>query len=167
MPLVSGASERDRIITPYRADIFESELRRFDLLHKYSSLPDKFRHGFPIGDFDFLQQTFTPKNHSSSIEHMDFVLKYVAEQVSLGRMTGPYTQLQVESILGSKFVSSPVSVVRDVGSSKLRLVQNCSYRGERGVSVNDHINSDNFPTTWGTAAVVAEIVSVLFAFPRC
>lgn len=158
MPLVSGVSERDRIITPYRADVFESELRKFGLFQKYPSLPNKFRFGFPIGDFEFLPQTFTPKNHSSSIEHIDFVLKYVAEQVSIGRMTGPYTRLHVESILRSKFVSSPISVVRDASSSKLRLVQNCSYRGERGIFVNDHIDSDNFLTTWGTAAMVAEIV---------
>ncbi|THH14019.1 hypothetical protein EUX98_g9656, partial [Antrodiella citrinella] len=42
---------------------------------------------------------------------------------------------------------------------KYRLVQNCSYKNDEGVSVNSQINSDDFPTRWGTAAQVAKIIS--------
>ncbi|GBE80149.1 hypothetical protein SCP_0213520 [Sparassis crispa] len=159
MPLrLSGASERERIITPYDADAFESILRTLGLLQRYPFLPRKLRYGFPIGDFAPLLRTFAPSNHSSGSEHIDFIRQYISEQVSLGRMTGPYSQAQVEHILGTFFVSSPLAVVPKAGSKKFRLVQNCSYQDEFGVSVNSQINSDDFPTKWGTAAEVAEII---------
>ncbi|GBE80622.1 hypothetical protein SCP_0303370 [Sparassis crispa] len=159
MPLrLSGVSERERIITPYDADAFESVLHALGLFQCYPFLPRKLRYGFPIGDFAPLLRTFAPPNHSSSAEHIDFIHQYISEQVSLGRMTGPYSQAQVEHILGSYFVSSPLAVVPKAGSKKFRLVQNCSYQDEFGVSVNSQINSDDFPTKWGTAAKVAEII---------
>lgn len=159
-PLVGGASERERIITPFRADVFERELRRFDLHYRYPELPDKLRYGFPIGNFQPRSFTFTPNNSRTCIDHLDFVKEYVTEQVSLGRMTGPYSQHRIKEILGTHFISSPLSVIQKAGKpGAFRLVQNCSFKDPNGISVNDEIDSDNFPTTWGTAAEVAEIVS--------
>ena len=159
-PLLSNASERERIITPYRADVFESTLRAFGLLSKYPDLCNRLRFGFPIGDFPTLQKSYTPPNHSSGIQHSRFISQYIQEQVSLNHMSGPYSANQVEAILGSHFVTSPLSVVEKSGSpGKFRLVQNCSFRNEDSFSVNDFIDSDEFPTTWGTAAEVAQIVS--------
>ncbi|OBZ79912.1 hypothetical protein A0H81_00724 [Grifola frondosa] len=156
---IRGASERDRIITPYDADEFESTLRRLQLLDLHPSLPHRIRFGFPIGDLNPIPKTFTPANHASGIENLDFIKSYIAEQVELGRMTGPYTRSEVEKILGSNFVSSPLAVIEKAGSrGKLRLVQNCSFKDENGISVNSQINSEDFPTKWGTAAQVAEIV---------
>ncbi|GBE83386.1 hypothetical protein SCP_0504340 [Sparassis crispa] len=150
---------RERIITPYDAEAFEYTLRMLGLFQRYPLLPQKLHYGFPIGDFNPLLRTFAPPNHSSGAEHIDFIRQYISEQVSLGRMTGPYSQAQVEHILGSFFVSSPLAVVPKAGSKKFRLVQNCSYQDEFGVSVNSQINSDDFPTKWGTAAEVAEIIA--------
>ncbi|GBE86646.1 hypothetical protein SCP_0905260 [Sparassis crispa] len=159
MPLhLSGASERDRVITPYNADTFESTLLALGPLDRYPMLPRKLRYGFPIGNFDTLSRTVSPANHASGSEHIDFIRQYIAEQVSLGRMTGPYSRPNVERILGSFFMSSPLAVVPKAGSKKFRLVQNCSYQDEFGISVNSYINSDDFPTKWGTAAEVAEII---------
>lgn len=159
-PIVTGASEREQIITPYIADVFEQTLHDCNLLDEYASLPNKLRYGFPIGDFEIPTFSFTPHNHPSGVEHMDFINSYVQEQVAIGRMTGPYSQTQVESILGGFFVSSPLSVVDKASApGKFRLIQNCSYKDANKVSVNDQIDSDNFPTKWGTASQVAELVS--------
>ncbi|GBE80443.1 hypothetical protein SCP_0301580 [Sparassis crispa] len=164
MPLrLSGVSEHERIITPYDADAFESVLHALGLFQRYPFLPRKLHYSFPIGDFALLLRTFAPPNHSSGAEHIDFIHQYISEQVSLGRMTGPYSQAQVEHILGSYFVSSPLAVVPKADSKKFRLVQNCSYQDEFGVSVNSQINSDDFPTKWGTAAEVAEIINARHA----
>lgn len=159
-PQISGASERERIITPYDATAFESTLRAHGLLGKYPDLPSRLRYGFPIGDMPRILQTSTPKNHASDPNHLTFIMDYAAEQVALGRMSGPYTRSEVESILKSPFVTSPLSVVDKAGApGKYRLVQNCSYRNELGVSVNMWIDPDDFPTEWGTAAEFAEIVA--------
>lgn len=91
-PCLSGASERDRIITPYDADVFEHTLRSLGFLHRYPDLPDRLRYGFPIGDFSPLRYTSCPPNHKDGIKNMDFITNYTREQVSLGRMTGPYTR---------------------------------------------------------------------------
>ncbi|OJT03434.1 hypothetical protein TRAPUB_5853 [Trametes pubescens] len=157
-PVVAGASERGRIITTYRADVFEEELRRWELWEEFGYLPTRLRGGFPIGNMEPLTRTFTPENHKGGKENMAFIEDYVAEQVALGHMTGPYSRMRVEEILGSHFRSSPLSVVEKAGSvGKWRLIQNCSFPDEFGISVNDMIDSDDFPMKWGTAAEVAEI----------
>lgn len=165
-PVVNLALVRERIITPYRAEVFESELRRFRLLHLFPDLPDNIRTGFRIGVFPTLPYSCTPPNHKTGLAHMPFITAYIDEQVSLSRMSGPFSQLQLESILGCFFMSSPLSVVTKAGQpEKLRLVQNCSFPSFRGLSVNDFIDSDDYPTTWGTAAKVAQIVSI--CYPLC
>ena len=92
-------------------------------------------------------------------EHLAFVRCYAAEQVALGRMTGPYSQSCIEEILGSSFISSPLAVVPKASSAGYRLVQNCSYRGPDGLSINYSIETAHFPTRWGSAAVIAQLVS--------
>ena len=97
-------------------------------------------------------------NYPPARENINFIKEYVAEQVELDRMTGPYSARAVERILGGPFVSSPLSVVPKAGG-KLRLVQDCSREDADGLSVNGRIDANDFPTTWGTAAKVAELVS--------
>ena len=166
-PKVVGASERARIITPFCANTFESELRRHNLLHKYPSLPDNLRNGFRIGSFPRLPFSITPQNHSSSFEHFDFISTYIHEQVTIGRMSGPFSREELEVLFDGPFISSPLSVVAKAGDpAKLRLVQNCSFPAFDGFSVNDFIDAADFPTTWGTASVVAQIVrGLIFCFP--
>lgn len=118
-----------------------------------------------MGDMQPLVETFTPENHKAGIEHIEFIREYVDEQVAAGHMTGPYDRQQVRNILGTHFRSSPLAVAEKPNSkSGWRLVQNCSFKDRHGVSVNDMIDSDDFPTKWGTAAQVAELVSELFCF---
>ena len=81
-------------------------------------------------------------------------------------MTGPYSATEVERILQGPFISSPLSVVPKAGG-KLRLVQDCSHADADGLSVNGRIDAEMFPTTWGTAARVAELVSSLPFRVRC
>ena len=163
---ISGASLRDRINTPYNWEVFKNALEEYSLLHLYPDLPNKLRFGFSIGDFSPLAHTSCPPNHASGTQNLDFIKSYAEEQVVLGRMSGPYTQDQVEGILNSPFVSSPLAVVEKTGGAGLRLIQNCSYVNDQGISVNMFINSDAFPTRWGTAAKFAQRVSaqsVLFS----
>lgn len=77
-------------------------------------------------------------------------------------MTEPYTCDQVKHILDSPFRSSLLAVVEKAGSAgKFRLVQNCLFKDKFRVSVNTYVNSNKFPTQWGTAAQFAKLVSIL------
>ncbi|CDO76109.1 hypothetical protein BN946_scf184876.g2 [Trametes cinnabarina] len=108
-----------------------------------------------------LTRTFTPDNHKGGKENMEFIIAYTTEQVREGHMTGPYSRERVQDILGSHFRSSPLAVVEKNSHEpgKLRLIQNCSYEDEFRTSVNSMIMAEDFPTRWGTAAEVAEIIA--------
>lgn len=74
-------------------------------------------------------------------------------------MSGPFSASQVQNILGGHFVSSPLGVVEKSGESgKYRVVRDLSFKNEDGYSVNGQLDSDDFPTEWGTASQVADIV---------
>lgn len=156
-PNLSGATERDRVITPYRADAWEAVLATLGLAARHSELVKFLRYGFPIGDLEPPTHTFTPPNHKGAIEHETFVEDYCKEQKSLGRMTGPYSEDDVRNILGTHYLTSPLSVVPK--GEKFRLVQDLSAEDEDGVSLNSRLRAEDFPTRWGTAAQVAEYVS--------
>lgn len=116
--LVRGANEWTRLITPYRADVFSRELAKF-------GLPDNLLHGLRIGTLLRLPRSITPPN-KSAIEHIDFISSSIVEQVSLRRMSGPFSreQLESQSLFGTCFMSTSLSVVVTAGSpDKLRLIQ--------------------------------------------
>lgn len=157
----------ERVVTPYNADTFESLLSSLKLSDRYPSLPYSIRHGFPIGDIPPLSRTYTPRNHKTARDRPDVILNYCNDEVKLGRMSGPYTKDEVHRILGSHFATSPLGLVEKAGEpGKFRIVRDFSYQNEDGFAVNNFLDSDDFPTEWGTAAQVAEIVSHSFILLR-
>lgn len=160
--LPSRVEVLSHIITPYNADAFEATLDKFNLSDRYPSLPYNLRHGFPIGDMPPLSRTYTPKNHKSASDRPDIILNYCKDEVNIGRMSGPFSKDEVHEILGSHFVMSPLGLVEKAGEpGKFRIVRDFSFKNEDGYTVNNHLDSDDFPTEWGTASQVAEIVSTL------
>lgn len=118
------------------------------------------RHGFPIGDVPPLTRTYTPKNHKSAEEHPEIIRDYCNEEVKLGRMSGPFSKEETHRIFGGHFASSPLGLVEKSGEpGKFRIVRDLSFENEDGFAVNKFLDADDFPTEWGTAAQVAEIVS--------
>jgi hypothetical protein len=157
-------SLRDRVVTPYNPAAFQSFIDRFDSLRvKYPFLVRKLSIGFRLGDLRPLTETFTPPNHPSASTYSSAVLNYLKSEVEKGRMSGPFTKTQLEEILGGPFRSSPIQVVAkfdtDGNLTKTRMAINLSFRDGSGVSVNDMIDSDDFPMKWGTASEVEIIVS--------
>ncbi|PPQ90028.1 hypothetical protein CVT25_000800 [Psilocybe cyanescens] len=153
----------DRIITPYSADAFEVALEAASLTSTYPRLVHKLRHGFPLGDMPPLIETFTPSNHTSTIEHHEVILLYLCSKQELGRMSGPFSHSEVEGFLHGPFCSSPLHVVPKATASgeppKHRLTINLSFKDDQGISVNDLIDSDEFPTRWGGARDVEHIIA--------
>lgn len=77
-------------------------------------------------------------------------------------MSGPFSTSKICEHLHRHLVTSPLSVAKKAGRpGKLCLVQNFFFKQADGVSVNDFIDSNLFPTQWRTALLVAAIVSVL------
>lgn len=166
MPVLVSASEaariRNSIVSPYSADAFESALRRFDLQGRFPHLVEYLRTGFPLGyDMHPITESFTPPNHPSAHLHRDQVLAFLEGERAQGRMSGPFSREATEQILGGHFRTSPIHVVvtqKADGSPKYRITINLSFPDNDGVSVNDMIESDDFPTHFGGAQEVEEII---------
>ena len=165
MPRRTGASEREWIVTPYDPQAWRECLSALGLAEKHAGLAEAMECGFHIGDLAPIKNTLIHPNYPAASDHAEFIRAYVAEQVVLGRMSGPYARADVERVLGSPFISSPLSVVPKA-NGKLRLVQDCSKEDENGLSVNGRIDSDLFPTRWGSAAEVADLVRTFSQFAR-
>lgn len=150
------------IVTPYNADAFQYLIDLAGLSNSFPFLADSIRHGFTMGYLPPILETDAPPNAPSLLEHKDVIEDWLDEELSLGRLEGPYTQQEVERRLGGPFRSSPLGVVEKSDKpGKYRIVRNTSFKGKSGVSVNDSLDSDDFPTQWGTAAMVGDFVSLV------
>ncbi|KAF5382385.1 hypothetical protein D9757_009774 [Collybiopsis confluens] len=83
---------------------------------------------------------------------------YIAGEQATGRFSQAYTPNELEALIGP-FRTSPLGLVPKPGSNSFRLVQDMSYPRNSDVpSVNAQLNSDDFPTEWGTFADTAELI---------
>lgn len=149
------------MITPYNAEAFQLYLDRLGLTQEFPDLVHSLLYGFKIGVprsllADNIIPPYFPSDGDVRID------EYLEEEIVAGRMSGPFTREELEKLLGT-FAASPVHVIEtvdDEGNPKYRVVRNFSWVGrETGYSVNDLIDSDEFPTEWGTASKVAGVVS--------
>lgn len=153
--------------TPYSPEGFDYLLEATNITHQFPELTWKLRHGFPIGDMAPLVSSYTPQNLLGADIYRGVCDEYIADELAKGRFSGPYSHEQLYAKIGH-FRSSPLQVVVKKGVNgtpdKYRVCRHLSYRGSRSTSINDEINSSEFPTEWGTAAEFAEIVRTLITF---
>jgi hypothetical protein len=155
-----------RVITPFDPRTFDFFLKSLGLSKKFPDLVKRLSVGYPLGvEPERLTESIVPPIRKS--EEDEAIIEYLREEIEALRMDGPYSRFQLEELMGGPFAACPVHVVvktDEDGNQKRRVVRNISYRGEEGFSVNDLIDSDEWPTEWGTAARVAQIVSKVFTF---
>lgn len=176
-PLPSASSTDievyERIIHPYNIATFARLLDKHNLTSAYPLLVDNLTSGFPLGNLPPLEMTVIIKNHPSVAENLDIVWEYIHTELEERRMSGPYTQRDVERILRGPFYCSPFIVAtQDQGLGnppKRRVCRNLS-KGDplSGLgSVNSFIDKDDFPTRFDMAANIADMVSsfLLFLIP--
>jgi hypothetical protein len=117
------------------------------------------RTGFSCGYPPPFNRSFTPVNRKSAIDNPQVLDEYILEEMTAGRISIPLTKEQVEQVLGP-FYACPLGLVPKAGDVlKWRVIRDLSAENEDGVSVNDLLDADLFPTEWGTAAVMEEMVS--------
>ncbi|KAH7086664.1 hypothetical protein BKA62DRAFT_588683, partial [Auriculariales sp. MPI-PUGE-AT-0066] len=91
-------------------------------------------------------------NMPSANEHPDVIDTYIAEELAADRVSGPFSQFEVENILGETFASCPLGLVPKARDAlQWRIVRNLSKKNQGGVSVNSLLDSDLLPTAWGSA----------------
>lgn len=141
---------------------FNSFLHACKLFDQYPDLPFKLTHGFPIGNLPPLTHSYTPSNHHNIAEFHDAIRTYIHEELSLGRFSGPFSSVELFHKIGP-FRSSPFQIVVKPGvegsPSKIHVCRNLSHKGTPGLSVNDQIDPDEFPTRWGSAGLAASLIA--------
>ena len=152
----------EKIIHPYDSDAFEYLLAKHDLASAYPLLPTQLRHGFPLGTFPIIRQTFIHKSPFFSPPFVEAIYEYLDEETSSGRMSGPFTVLEVERILRGPFICSPFTVATQTQGpglpDKIRVCRNLSKASSYFPSVNSFIRKEDFPVRIDTAFRVADIV---------
>lgn len=152
------------IRTPYSASQFQFFLEHAQLLKRYPELPFKIAHGFPLRKLAPITKTYAPPNLPGVIIHSDTIQAYIAEELCLGRFSGPFTHQELERKIGP-FHSLPLQVAIKEGApgepDKFWVCCHLSYKGELCSSVNDEIDADEYPTHWGKATDVMKIVCCL------
>ncbi|PPR00693.1 hypothetical protein CVT24_000981 [Panaeolus cyanescens] len=153
----------EKIVTPYSADAFESDLHSLNIFHKYPLLCHNLRHGFPLGNMPQISKTHVFPNHFSTLGHEKAVDSYLEEEVGCGRLDGPFSREVMEEILRGPFISSPLLIVsQPQGPNLPNKVRVCRHLSKEDIkrdipSVNSFIVKDDFPTRFDTAVKVAKM----------
>ena len=84
------AAEWDKVPTPYIAEGFRKALEAASLTLRYPSMVHDIKFGSPIGEPPPLLHTTIMPNLISAKRRPDIVSDYIAEEVALGRMAGPF-----------------------------------------------------------------------------
>jgi hypothetical protein len=146
-----------KALTPYKPDTWERLLSQAGCLSQYRHIPDSLRFGFSI-NLPRILSTQTPPNRPTIIEYRRQFTEIIQDEFSKGRYIGPFSRDDVETLIGP-FQSSPFSIIpKPAKIDKFRVLQNYSFPYKVSTSfpnpsINSFINSDDFPTTWGTFSV--------------
>jgi len=155
-----NVSNYNKIVTPLSADGFDTLLHRYNLTSRYPNLSWNLRNGFPLGEFDYLHDSYIHPNHPNSDSNNTQILKYIQDEVSKGRMSGPFTLNELKKEARGEVIVSPLGAVdkaREPG--KLRIIRDLSFQGKAPFSVNDKIDPNSYLTKWSMAAMIIDLVS--------
>ena len=134
-----------------------------DLTQAYPFLVQNLRHGFPLGVFPKIHQTVIHKSPPFDSDSVATITAYLDKELLAGRMSGPFTCVEVEHILRGPFVCSPFVVSSQFQGlgipDKLCVCRNLSKASSNFPSADSFILKEHFPTHIDMAFRVADIVS--------
>jgi hypothetical protein len=96
-------------LTPYNTEALEAALQEAGIFEKYKHVPKGIREGFQL-DFPIITRTQTPPNSTTAMEFGEVVQGIVMAEVAKGRYIGPFTQKELEDLIGP-FQTLPLSVI--------------------------------------------------------
>jgi len=149
-PALTGSDPR-RVVTPLDVDALTDALDALCMLGDWQTVINGLRLGFDTGASIHIKDTLICDNHSSCNLDPSFIDRYIISEQAADRYSPPYEPSELESIIGP-FRTSPLGLVPKPHSDSFRMIQDLSFpRNDPLVtSVNSSINTDDFPTAWGT-----------------
>ena len=138
-----------------RAEQFAWELRFHSDRQKVNFVLEGLRHGFHLGFSPFQKLKSAKHNKPSAAQHPSVVDKYLANEVFLGRVAGPFSAPPFPNLRVSSF-----GVISKRGQpGKWRLI--VALSSPEGASVNDGIDPDEFTLHYIKLDQVIRVVSNL------
>ena len=149
------------VLSPHHPDAMEWHLIAAGLRDKHAHVIEGLQTGFKI-NFPPISTTQTPPNQHSIVEYAAPFLDIIHNEFDKGRYIRPFTQTELKVVIGP-FQSSPFLIIPKSMASKYRILQNFSYPLKPtsifpNPSINSYINSNNYPTTWGTFSLISLLV---------
>ena len=118
-------------------------LLKHGLLSAYPLLPSNLRHGFPLGHMPALTEPIVLPNNPSTYPYMHNIHNYLQKELSMGRMSGPFSCEETELILHGPFYSSLLIVSLQPQQwgmpDKIRICRHLSKGSKQHPSINLHI----------------------------
>lgn len=143
--------------SPYVPSAWQDQLIATGLAQKYPNLCHSLSRGFNAG-IPKIVCTYVPLNRISQPLHEEALQKHLQKEFAHGRYLGPFSQAEVEDLLGP-FQSSPLSFVPKSTPGKFRGITDFSHPrylvdpslpDPLVASINSRICVDDFQCTWGT-----------------
>ena len=78
-------------MTPLSANGFDTLLHHHNLTSQYPNLAWNLHNGFPLGEFNYLHNSYLHPNHSNSASEAAKILTYITNEVTDGRISEPFT----------------------------------------------------------------------------
>lgn len=111
---------RNKPLHPFHIQNWLQLIQTEPLLLHYSVILQSFFHGFQVG-IPSIFKTFIPQNsHSITLYSKEFN-DLINKELSIGHYIGPFTQSQLESLIGP-FQCSPLAIIPKPHSTKFRLI---------------------------------------------
>ncbi|QRW04441.1 polyprotein like [Ceratobasidium sp. AG-Ba] len=142
-------------------EAWESEIRDLGLQDDFGDVPVGLREGFRIGAKHPVYSTCIPPNHSSATKRPDVIEKHIQTELAAGRYIGPFSQLNLEHLIGP-FQTAPLGLVeKSSAPGSFRIIQDFSFNPDPKTpsSLNSQINTDDFPCVWGFFEEVYQIIA--------
>ena len=153
--LVSTPLPPVSVVSPLKPEVFAAKLAQHPDQRLVAFVLDGLRNGFRLGFQHSKKLKSAKSNKASANQHSEVIDRYLANEVSLGRVAGPFSSPPFPTLHVSSF-----GVIPKKGQpGKWRLIVDLSSPG--GLSVNDGIDPEEFSMQYITVDQIIRMISSL------
>jgi hypothetical protein len=145
------------IVTPLIAERWRSLLSDLGILDQFLDVVNGIESGFPLNSSISIDASRIYDNHNSAVGHPEIIEKMLAAELATGRYVGPFSQSELEDLIGP-FIAHPLGLAPK-SDGTWRLVEDLSYpRAGPHQSFNTLTDISDLPVDWGGFKEMAELV---------
>ena len=141
------------VVSPLKSEVFAAKLSKHPDQRLVAFILDSLRNGFRVGFQHSRKLKSANTSKASANQHPEVIAHYLANEVSLGRVAGPFPSPPFANLHISSF-----GVIPKKGQpGKWRLIVDLSSPG--GLSVNNGIDPDEFTLQYITVDQIIRMIS--------